>query len=266
MGKSAVNRRARLIALFVLILALPAQAPIPASQFASFAFRQHPGARLPLDAELQDEKGRTVRLGSYFGSKPVVLVLEYLHCPNLCGLVLRGVTAQMKQQGLEPGRDLEFVSVSIDPRETAADATTALSNYTRSFGAKSTVGWHFLRGPPDKIRQIADAVGFPYRFDPTLNQYAHPAGFVVATPDGRIAQYLLGLQQPKGEMRNAIDSAATGATKPPAYPLLCLCLGYDPQPGTVAAIVLGTVRTVSVAILAACILLVLLLAGKRRPA
>lgn len=261
-----MNFHARLLALFLALLARPAATPIPPSQFASFAFRQHPGARLPLEAVLEDESGRTVRLGSYFRSKPAIVVLEYLHCPNLCGLVLSGLVTQMKQQGLEPGRDLQFVAVSIDPRESTADAKTALANYTAQYGSKSVAGWHFLRGSSDQVRQIAETVGFPYRFDATLNQYAHPAGFIIATPDGRIAQYFLGLEQPPGALRTAVKSAATGAAKPPAYPLLCLCLGYDPQPGTVAGIVLGLVRDLSLAIFATLLLLVFVLVRKRRPA
>lgn len=249
---------------FLAFATAPAAAQIQPSQFSSFAFRQHPGAKLPLDAVLQDEDGRLVRLGNYFEGKPVVLILDYLHCPNLCGLVLGGVVARMKAEKLVPGRDLQFVAVSIDPNETATDAKTALANYTGQYGAASPAGWHFLRGPADQVHRIASAVGFPYKWDDSLKQYAHPAGFVVATPDGRIAQYLLGVDQPPGALSKAVAGAATGATKPPAYPLLCLCLGYDPQPGTVSAIVLGIVRDISLTLLAACILLVLFLARRKK--
>ena len=182
-----------------LFVAVPAAAPaqsIPPSAFASFEFRQHPGAQLPLDAALRDESGRLVRLGSTFGRRPAILILEYLHCPNLCGLVLGGTVAGLAQARLRPGRDVEFVAISIDPRETPADGAAARGSYTRLFGTNDPSGWHFLTGPEPAVRRIADAVGFPYRWDRRLRQYAHPAGFVVATPDGRISRYLLGLQAP----------------------------------------------------------------------
>lgn len=257
---------ARLLALLFLLAASPAASRIQPSQFSSFAFRQHPGAALPLDARLVDEKDQPVRLGQYFHGKPAIVVMEYLRCPNLCGLVLGGITAQMKQQGLRPGRDLQFIAVSIDPQETAADARCALSDYTGQFGAGSTDGWHFLRGSAAEVGRVAKAIGFPYQYDPSIGQYAHPAGYIVATPDGRIAQYLLGPSQPAGKLKTAVAGAAAGATKPPAYPLLCLCLGYDPQPGTVQAIVLNIVRDVSLALAAAFALFIAFLALKRRTA
>jgi protein SCO1/2 len=246
------------IVALVFLAGTPAEAQIQPSQFASFAFRQHPGAQLPLDALLHDESGRTVRLGDYFGHKPAVVVLEYLRCPNLCGLVLGGLVAQMREQKLQPGRDLQFVAISIDPKEQPSDGRAAREKYLAMFGTASPAGWHFLTGDPAQVRQVASAIGFPYRYDKALDQFAHPAGFVVATPDGRIAQY-----QKPGQLKAAVDSAARGVTRPPAFPLLCLCLGYDPQPGTVQAIVMSIVRAVSAAVVTGCILLIAFLARRR---
>jgi protein SCO1/2 len=254
------------IAALALVAGAPASARIPPTQFADFAFRQHPGAQIPLDAVLRDESGQPVRLGQYFGHQPAVVILEYLRCPNLCGLVLGSTVARMKAQDLQPGRDLQFIAISIDPRESPADGAQARRSYMARLGTTSTAGWHFLTGDPAQVRRVADAVGFPYRYDRSLAQYAHPAGFVVATPDGRIAQYFLGFDQKLGQLRAAIASAATGETKPAAYPLLCLCLGYDPQPGTVQAAVLGIVRWASIAIALASILAIFLLGRGRRPA
>jgi len=255
-----------LLASLLLLLGAPVKAQLQPSQFSNFAFRQHPGAQLPLDAVLRDETGRNVRLGRYFGQKPTLLVLEYLRCPNLCGLVLGNAVAQLKEQKLQPGRDVQFVAISIDPRETAADAASASARYQQDFGADSGARLHFLTGDPEDVRRIANAVGFPYRYDKDLDQYAHPGGFVVATPAGRISRYFLGFGSKATDLRSAISAAGDGEIKPPAYPLLCLCLGYDPQPGTVEAAVLGIVRWLSLAIAAACIVMVALLARRRRAA
>jgi protein SCO1/2 len=252
-----------LLAVLALLAAGQAQAIIQPSQFASFAFKQHPGAKLPFDATLRDEEGQPVRLGSYFGSKPAVVIMEYLRCPNLCGLVLGQITAQMKQQKLAPGRDLQFVAISIDPKEKPSDGLGARADYMSRLGATSPAGWHFLTGDPAEVKRIANAIGFPYKYDPSIDQFAHPAGYIVTTPDGRIAQYILGFQTRPNQLRNAVESAASGATKPPAYPLLCLCLGYDPQPGTVQAAVLGIVRWVSIGLALGCVGMIWLLARRR---
>jgi protein SCO1/2 len=245
-----------------LAAAASAQAIQPAA-FASFQFRQHPGGQLPLDTLLRDEAGRTVRLGSYFG-RPAILILEYLHCPNLCGLVLGGTVSGLTQAHLQPGRDLEFVAISIDPHETPADGIAARGNYMKLAGQTDPSGWHFLTGPEPAVRRIADAVGFPYRWDPRLRQYAHPAGFVVATPDGRISRYLLGLQPPPETLKAAVATAAGDKVQPAVHPLLLLCLGYDPQPGSVQAAVIQALRVVGVVAVLAILLLIVRLS--RRPA
>ncbi len=244
-----------------LLCAVPAATDAQALQpsaFASLQFRQHPGARLPLDAMLRDEAGRPVRLGAALGGRPAILVLEYLHCPNLCGLVLRGTVAGLAEAHLRPGRDVDFVAISIDPRETPADAAAARGAYAKRFGAAGgdTAGWHFLTAPEPAVRRIAASVGFPYRWDPKLRQYAHPAGFVVATPDGRISRYFLGLQPEPAALRAAAAAAGEERVAPAVHPLLLLCLGYDPQPGSVAASAMQALRVVAALALLACLLMI----------
>lgn len=249
----------------ILLAAVPAAAArgLQPADFSSFQFRQHPGAQLPLDAGLRDETGRAVTLAAYFGRRPAVVILDYLHCPNLCGLVLGGTVASLAQAHLQPGRAVEFIAISIDPTEKPADGAAARDAYVKRFGGTNTAGWHFLTGPAPVVRRIADAVGFPYRYDPQLRQYAHPAGFVVATPEGRISRYLLGLQPPPALLKAAVTEAADDQVEPPAHPLLLLCLGYDPQPGTVAAAAFQALRIVAMAAVLGCLLLVVRLA---RPA
>ena len=78
----------RLRFLLVLLLAAP-QFAVAASppDFSGLAYEQRPGNRLPLQAVLRDETGRSVRLTDLFGGKPLILALGYFHCPNLCGVV-----------------------------------------------------------------------------------------------------------------------------------------------------------------------------------
>ena len=67
-----------------------------------------------------DEAGRAVRLGDYFGKRPVVLVFVYYDCPMLCTQVINGLASALGVLSLEPGHDFEIVTVSFDPRETPA--------------------------------------------------------------------------------------------------------------------------------------------------
>ena len=81
-------------------------------------FDQNLNQMLPLDVELTDEHGRTVKIGDYFGKRPVVLSFVYYGCPMLCLQSLSSLAATLGVLSENPGEDFEVVSVSIDPRET----------------------------------------------------------------------------------------------------------------------------------------------------
>jgi protein SCO1/2 len=187
-------------AIGCLAIALPQSGATPAvdptvSDAASLAFQPHLGTRLPLEANLIDEEGRTVALGKYFTKSPVILVLEYLHCTSLCGVTLHKLVADtLDVLPLEPGRDYQLVAISIDPRDRPADAAAAHAKYGALFDrAGAASGFHFLTGSAVAVRQIAGAVGFRYRYDSLLDAYIHPAGFVIAAPDGVITRYVEGI-------------------------------------------------------------------------
>ena len=256
-----------LLLVAVAAVAAPLHAGIDASSFPSLAFQQHPGAQLPLDAQLTDARGRTQTLGAALGDRPSVLVLEYLSCKNLCGLVLAGAVHALGSAGLVPGRDVDLVAVSIDPRDTTADAASARARYAATFANRGALdGIHFLTGSPAQVSRIASAVGFPYRYDRQSAQFAHPAGVVVTTPGGRISRYMLGVNPAPAEMKQAIGEAARGATEPAAHPLLLLCFGYDPDAGTAAALAMRLVRFASLGVVLACALMVVFLSLRRKRA
>ena len=251
----------------LLLMSGAADARIDAASFGTLFFRQHPGAQLPLDATLSDEAGRPVRLASLIDNRPALVVLEYLRCRTLCGLVLRGAIHSLRDAGLKPGRDVELVAVSIDPRDTSADAAAARNMYAASFADPSAAsGMHFLTGASGEVARVASAVGFPYRFDKPSGQFAHPAGFVVTTPGGKISRYMLGLDPPAATLRQAVAEAGAGSVEPPAHPLLLLCFGYDPDEGTAAALAMRLVRWVSAGAILGAILLIAFLSLRRRPA
>jgi protein SCO1/2 len=252
----------------LLLFAAPTAASIDPSAFGGLSFHQHPGARLPLEAQLIDSRAHPSTLGSALAGRPAVLVLEYLRCKNLCSLVLSGAVQGIAGAGLRPGRDLDLVAISIDPRENARDAAAAQAMYARRFAnpAAAASGVRFFTGSAEQVRKIASAVGFPYRYDQASGQFAHPAGFVVTTPDGRISRYVLGLNPQPAELKQAVAEAAQDGVEPAAHPLLLLCFGYDPDEGTAAALAMRLVRWVSLAGVFGCALLIGFLSLRRRSA
>ena len=124
-------------------------------------------AQVPLNLTFRDETGATVRLGNFFGTKPVILVLAYYECPNLCTLVLNATLTSVQDLKLDAGKDFEIVVVSFNPRETPALAAQKKKAYTRRYGRpQDNGGWHFLTGDEPAIAQLAQSVGFRYAWDP----------------------------------------------------------------------------------------------------
>lgn len=221
-------------------------------------FDQRLGEALPLDAVLRDEAGREVRLGDYFGRRPVVLSLVYYECPMLCTLTLNGLVSALGVLSFEPAREFEIVTVSFDPADTPEGATAKKKAYLARYGRRGAdAGWHFLTGSPEAIARITQAVGFRYAWDAQTRQFAHPSGLVVATPAGRIARYLYGVEYAPRDLQLAVVEASAGKVGRPVDQVLLFCYEYDPASGGYGLAILRLVRlggVLTVAALAAFVL------------
>lgn len=199
------------IAAWLFAAAAPAQTE-GGKDLAALSIQPHTGARLPLNTRFTDEAGRQVALQDYFGRTPVILVLDYLRCTSLCGVTLRNIVEALDGTPLKPGRDFQLVAVSIDPRDTPADAQAARAKYAALFRNDAGTGLHFLTGPAQPARDVAAVVGFPYRYDRLLDAYIHPAGFMVATPQGVISRYVEGAAISAPQLLQAFTDAQENRT------------------------------------------------------
>jgi protein SCO1/2 len=204
---------------------------------------QRIGQQLPLDLPFRDEDGRDVRLGQFFGARPVVLALAYYDCPMLCTQVLNGMTGSLKTLSFDAGKDFDVVVVSIDPRDNFRLAADKKASYVSHYGRPATAGgWHFLTGTEASIKPLAEAIGFRYAYDANLKQYAHGAAVYVATPKGVIARYLLGIDFAPRDLRLAIVEASNNQLGTVTDRVLLLCYHYDPSVGKYGAATLNAVR------------------------
>jgi len=232
---------------------------------SDLGFKQRPGGALPLAVPLRDEAGRRVRLGDFFRGEPVVLVLDYLRCRTLCGVVLEHTASTLELTPLTAGRDYQVVAISIDPRDGPTESHAARAKYLAGLPPGAAAGWHFLTGPDSSVRAVADAVGFHYRYDPAVDQFAHPAGIMLATPGGSIARYLLGVGFRPLDLRLGLTEAAQGHTSSPVADLLLLCYCYDPSTGRYSFAIRNTTRALCAATVLGLALLVFRL-SRPRPA
>jgi len=242
-----MRRRLAAAALAALAWGAPvalAQPPDRGAQILKeIGFDQRLGEAVPLDAPFRDEQGRSVRLGDYFGRRPVVLVLVYYDCPMLCTLTLNGLVGAMKAVSFAAGREYEVVTVSFDPRETPALATAKKKAYLQRYGrAGAAEWWHFLTGDAEPIARLTRAVGFRYVWDDETKQYAHAAGVLVLTPDGHIARYLYGIEYSPKDLRLGVVEASAGRIGSPVDQILLYCYHYEPSSGRYGVYVMGLVR------------------------
>ena len=248
-GKIAMKRKllASLAAAAVAAVAFLALASGAAAQLASDPM-QSVGVRpellkqvgidqklnqsIPLDLTFRDENGANVQLGQFFGQKPVILTLVYYNCPMLCTQVLNGVESSLKELSTDIGNQYDVVTISIDPTESHVLAKTKKEMYVGMYGRPGAAqGWHFLTGDEPQIKQLADAVGFRYAYDPDTKQFAHASAIMLLTPEGKISRYFYGIQYPTRDLRLGLVEASEGKIGTPVDQVLLFCYHYDPATG-----------------------------------
>ena len=191
-------------------------------------------AQIPLGEEFRDETGKTVQLGDYFGKKPVVMSLVYYQCKMVCPEEINGLVSALEMVKFVPGKDFNVVFVSIDPSETPQIAAHEKAVYLKRYGHPETAdGWHFLTGQQAAVDALAGAVGFGYARVPgpdgKLNQFAHASAIEILTPEGKLAQYYLGVEYPPNDLRLGLVEASAGKIGSPVDAILTYCYRYDPQ-------------------------------------
>lgn len=214
-------------------------------------FEQRLDAQIPTGLVFRNAAGNQVTLDQYLGQNPIILTLAYYECPMLCPLALEGLVKNLRPLALYPGREFGIVTVSIDPEETPAQAAKAKNEYIRRYSRPGAAeGWHFLTGPAQSIEALADAVGFRYAYDPSRDEYAHPAGIVLLTSSGRISRYFYGLDYSARDLRLGLLEASAGKIGSPIDRLLLFCYHYDPEDGRYSLAIMNVLRLAGMATVA----------------
>jgi protein SCO1/2 len=211
-------------------------------------FDQKLGIQLPLDLRFHDDTGRDLRLGELFGRRPVILAPVYFRCPLLCNQLLNGLTRSLKPVSLAAGQDFDVIAFSINPAETPDLAGPKKRAYLEQYDRPGSAnGWHFLVGDQPAISALTEAIGFRYTFNPQTELYAHAAGVVIVTPEGRIARYFYGIDFPPKELESELTRARAGQIGNPIGRLLLLCYDYDAATGKYTLSIMRLLRVAGTA-------------------
>jgi protein SCO1/2 len=255
------------LAIALLVVSAPAQinsgmmsppANTRPPRLENVGIEQHLDAQVPPDVTFRDSTGNTVKLGDYFGRKPLILNLVYYNCTMLCGEALAGLASAMRLIKFDVGNEFDVVTVSFDPRETPAMAAAKKIEYVKRYGRPSAAsGWHFLTGQPESIDALTKAVGFQYQYDEKSNQYAHATAIMVLTPQGRISRYFYGVDFPPKDLRMGLVEASQGKIGNAVDAVLLYCYHYNPETGKYGAMVANILRLVATVLLLGGLLFIL---------
>jgi protein SCO1 len=243
---------ATLLATATAALARAQDQDSPSGIVSQIGFDQKLGNRLPLDRRFLDDSGREVALGELFGQRPVILAAVYYRCPLLCNQVLNALTRSLKPLSLDAGKDFDVIAVSIDPEERPELASKKKAAYMERYDRPGTEsGWHFLTGDQPSIAALTEAIGFRYTYNPQTKLYAHAAGIVVVTPDGRTSRYYFGIDYPAKDLQVELKRASAGQIGSPIRSLLLFCYDYDAATGKYTLSILRLMRVLGTLTVAA---------------
>ncbi|WP_231139221.1 MULTISPECIES: SCO family protein [Pseudomonas] len=215
--------------------------------FGSAGIDQKPGASVPLATRLTDQRGRSVRLGDLLGKRPVVLAPVYYTCANVCGAQLASLFNVLEALDYRVGQDFDLIAYSFNPTETVADAQKEMNKLRQRWPQQvDAKGVYFLVGDDVATKALSDAVGFRYRYDPKVQQYAHVSAIAVLTAQGRLARWLYGLGYQPNDMRLAITEAGQGNVGSLGDQLLLLCYHYNPRVGGYDSVVMLALKIAGV--------------------
>jgi len=209
----------------------------PPTLLSGVGIDQRLNSQLPLNLAFTDDAGQQVTLASYFGKHPAILALVYYRCPMLCSEELDGLTSALEMVRYAPGKDFNIIVVSIDPTEGTDLAAAKKREYVKRYGRPETAGgWHFLTGTQPNIDALTQAVGFRYvkLTVPGSNQmqYAHASSIQIVTPEGKLAQYYMGVEYSPKDMLLGLDEASSNRIGSPVDNILTYCYHYDPTTNT----------------------------------
>lgn len=134
---------------------------------AAFGHAEEPtGQRLPTLGPAPDfslERAGGGRLTSRdLRGKVAVVTFIYTSCGDVCPLLTQKLVDVQDTLGAAFGRDVAFVSITLDPE---VDTAPVLASYAQQLGSDAA-GWTYLTGTPDEIARVAHAYGVVFQRQP----------------------------------------------------------------------------------------------------
>jgi protein SCO1/2 len=221
---------ALVVMAFPLVLATGAQAALTRSELDGVFLAPPAGAAAPLALKFRDIDNKRVTLREAIGGRPSLLLFADYTCRTICGPALAIASGALAQTGLDPSK-FRLLVIGLDPKDSADDAR----RMARQIGDPAVENvTTLLRSDAGNVHQLTDALGYRYRYDAAADQFAHPAGALVMTSDGRVSRNLSSLALNPRDLRLALVEAGAGRVGTFRDRLTLLCYGFDAAHGVYA--------------------------------
>ncbi|MCW8193787.1 SCO family protein [Proteobacteria bacterium 005FR1] len=256
--KKSVMRKSAAIKLYVTIIAIvtsvgfaTAKPHTDADVSAQVSFRPATGAQVPDDLVFTTEQG-TDALSDLLDGRVTLLTFAWLDCTNLCGLTLNALADSTGKYRGARGRAFQVVIVSMDPTASQAKAIQHKDSLAQRYPRAKVNEWRFLTGGAEAIGSLANAAGYGFTFDERKKQFAHPAGIISLDADGRVRDFISGINYRAADIDRLVDSAYSLASAPAnTNPLVLLCYDYDPSSGRYSLAIMKVLRLLAILCLVA---------------
>lgn len=118
---------------------------------------------IPVLAEVESFKMNSITGEQYYldNKKLKLVTFFYTNCPDICPMTmsdLKELQFQLQKGGLF-GTKVEILSITLDPEN---DSIEVINDYAKAFDANYD-GWKFLRGSPDKTKEVAELLKMKYK-------------------------------------------------------------------------------------------------------
>lgn len=177
---------------------------------SEIGIKEHLGSTLNLELNFTDEDGQVRPLGRFFkAGRPALMVIVYYSCPSLCNAQLNALFRRLKDSKWRPGTEFDVIVVSMDSRESSELAKEKKANYLKSFGLADS-GVHFLVGDQKGITELANQLGFYFKWMPKEQEFAHVAAAYVLNDSGQIIRYVYGIDPDPATLKFGLLEAVAG--------------------------------------------------------
>jgi protein SCO1/2 len=254
----------KVVALILWLLLVPlvtaARAGLTPNDLAQVSLSPPPDAAVPLRLQFRDLGDRPITLKTAIDDHPSLLLFVDYTCRTICGPALAIASGAVSQSGLDPTRDYRLIVVGLDPKDTVDDLRRMAQQIGDPRIDRATI---LLRGDPDTIRQLTETLGYHYRYDAAVDQFAHPAGALVLTAEGRVSRVLSSLALNPRDLRLALVEAGDGQTGSLRDQLVLLCYGFDALHGIYTLAIVRTLRLLGAGSVFGLLAFVVFLARRR---